>query len=199
MPYESVVKALYSYEAADSEELSFTEDELLCILPGGPDSWYLAHSLRDADKAGLIPANYVEPLEGIGILRAIYPYEAQEDNEVTFDEGDLLTLLDRLDEDWWLVRNERREHGLIPSNYVQDAGMETETENIFEQPQLRTQKSLKEIFSNAKVKKKWGAELMQEGGKVKGKLLLLEEGSMVVFVRGKEKVPDMQGDYFLYI
>jgi hypothetical protein len=62
MPYDNVVKALYSYEAADSEELSFCEDELLCLLPGGPESWHLAHPLRAADRLGLIPANYVEPV-----------------------------------------------------------------------------------------------------------------------------------------
>lgn len=65
MPYINVVKALYSYEAADSDELSFSEDELLCILPGGgdrDDSWLLAMPLKRSEVSGLVPANYVEPV-----------------------------------------------------------------------------------------------------------------------------------------
>lgn len=63
MPYESVVKALYSYEAADNEEIGFEEDELLCIVPGETaDNWYLAHRIRESEHVGLVPANYVEPV-----------------------------------------------------------------------------------------------------------------------------------------
>lgn len=128
-------------------------------------------------------------MEGIGILRTVYSYEGAEDNELSFNEGDLLTLLDKLDEDWWLVKNEHDQYGLVPSNYVQDAGSEEQTENIFEQLTQREEK-LKELYPEAKVGKKWSAEVQQQDEKkLKGKLLILETTpKMLVFVHGKEKV-----------
>lgn len=64
MPYDNVVRALYAYKADDSDELSFEEDELLCIATIGEDSpeWLSGHTLS-GDRAGLIPANYVEPVD----------------------------------------------------------------------------------------------------------------------------------------
>lgn len=69
MPYQTVVKALYSYEATDEDELSFVEDELLCILPAEgdrDDSWLLAMPLQRSEVSGLIPANYIEPVLFLG-------------------------------------------------------------------------------------------------------------------------------------
>jgi hypothetical protein len=133
----------------------------------------------------------------VGLIRAIYEYVAQEDNEVPFAEGDLLTLLDRLDEDWWLVRNSAGQYGLVPSNYVQDAnateneGDDDGSENIFKVPKpvpMHANAELKTLFPNVEAKKKWSAELhIEKKVKVKGKLLVLENG-IVVFVHGKEKV-----------
>lgn len=62
MPYAEVVKALYAYEALASDELSFAEDELLCVIESRDDDWLLARPLQDVDRCGLVPANYVEPV-----------------------------------------------------------------------------------------------------------------------------------------
>lgn len=69
MPYHRVVRAAYSYEAVDGEELSFGEDELLCILDNKDEtrdeSWLLARPLQtrgDATLCGMVPANYLEPV-----------------------------------------------------------------------------------------------------------------------------------------
>lgn len=64
MPLDGIVRALYAYEATDVDELSFDEDELLCIIKDKDhtdDSWLHAKSLS-GDKDGLVPANYVEPV-----------------------------------------------------------------------------------------------------------------------------------------
>jgi len=62
MPYDNVVTALYAYEADDSDELSFGEDELLCITGGDGSEWLSGRTLS-GDRTGLIPANYVEPVD----------------------------------------------------------------------------------------------------------------------------------------
>jgi hypothetical protein len=64
MPYQRVVRALYAYDATDTDELSFEEDELLVILPDeGDEQWLLARALQNGDTCGLVPANYVEAVQ----------------------------------------------------------------------------------------------------------------------------------------
>lgn len=48
-----------------------------------------------------------------------YDYEKAEDNEIQLREGELVTDIEMVDEDWWLGVNAQGERGLFPSNYVQ--------------------------------------------------------------------------------
>jgi hypothetical protein len=50
---------------------------------------------------------------------AQYSYEKAEDNELELREGEQVTDIDMVDEDWWMGKNERGETGLFPSNYVE--------------------------------------------------------------------------------
>ncbi|XP_013405121.1 osteoclast-stimulating factor 1-like [Lingula anatina] len=55
----------------------------------------------------------------VKVVRAMYRYEAQQTDELTFDEGDTLYILDMSDSGWWKARCGDKE-GLIPSNYVEE-------------------------------------------------------------------------------
>ena len=48
-----------------------------------------------------------------------YDYEKAEDNEIELREGEYVTDIDMVDEDWWMGTNSRGEIGLFPSNYVE--------------------------------------------------------------------------------
>ncbi len=48
-----------------------------------------------------------------------YDYEKAEDNELELKEGEYVTNIERVDEDWWMGQNPRGETGLFPSNYVE--------------------------------------------------------------------------------
>ena len=48
-----------------------------------------------------------------------YDYERAEENELELREGEEVTDIDMVDEDWWMGRNSRGETGLFPSNYVE--------------------------------------------------------------------------------
>lgn len=64
MTFISVVRALYTYGAQDQDELSFEEDDLLCILKQDETDpeWLHACLLRNQEKSGIIPNNYVAPV-----------------------------------------------------------------------------------------------------------------------------------------
>lgn len=56
-----VVKAIYPYAAARSDEVSFGEGDQLYILSIPEEGWYLARvGHPERGRSGLVPANYVE-------------------------------------------------------------------------------------------------------------------------------------------
>ena len=58
---------------------------------------------------------------GAGGKRALiqYDYEKDADNEIELIEGDYVTNIEMVDEDWWMGTNSKGESGLFPSNYVE--------------------------------------------------------------------------------
>ncbi|APA13682.1 hypothetical protein SS1G_07643 [Sclerotinia sclerotiorum 1980 UF-70] len=48
-----------------------------------------------------------------------YDYEKAEDNELELIEGEYVTNIEMVDEDWWMGTNSKGESGLFPSNYVE--------------------------------------------------------------------------------
>ncbi|CAL8143801.1 unnamed protein product [Orchesella dallaii] len=54
----------------------------------------------------------------VTVLRALYGYSAQQEDELTFSEGDILYLVDQTDANWWKARCGMKV-GLIPANYVE--------------------------------------------------------------------------------
>ncbi|TDZ12730.1 Drebrin-like protein B [Colletotrichum spinosum] len=48
-----------------------------------------------------------------------YDYEKAEDNELELREGEYVTNIEMVDDDWWMGTNQQGEAGLFPSNYVE--------------------------------------------------------------------------------
>merc|ERR1712080_548119 len=51
--------------------------------------------------------------------QAIYDYEAEDDTEISFLPGDVITEIDQFDEGWWTGRAPDGKVGMFPANYVQ--------------------------------------------------------------------------------
>ncbi|KAM8828006.1 drebrin-like protein B isoform 2-T2 [Spinachia spinachia] len=50
--------------------------------------------------------------------RALYDYQAVDDTEITFDPGDIITVVEMLDEGWWRGFGPQGDFGMFPANYV---------------------------------------------------------------------------------
>ncbi|OAA39686.1 actin binding protein [Metarhizium rileyi] len=80
-----------------------------------------------------LPVQEPEPETDHGVAagghRAVvmYDYEKAEGNEVDLVEGQVITNIDMVDEDWWMGTNHLGESGLFPSNYVELIEEETGT------------------------------------------------------------------------
>ena len=50
--------------------------------------------------------------------RALYDYQAEDENELTFDPDDIITDIEVIDDGWW-VGSFNGARGMFPSNYVE--------------------------------------------------------------------------------
>ncbi|ORX81727.1 hypothetical protein BCR32DRAFT_293101 [Anaeromyces robustus] len=136
----NTVKALYAYEAQEDGELSFDENEILTNVVDVPgDGWWSGNNSNG--DYGMFPANYVtsdlnetaeeeeveeksekpalENDEKNVTAKAMYSYEAQDETEISFEEGETITHIIIQDENWGIGFNSNNQQGMFPLNYVE--------------------------------------------------------------------------------
>lgn len=146
--YIGVYKALYDYSAQAEEELSIQTDDLLYLLEKSDlDDWWKVKkrvvAVNDEvvdEPQGLVPCTYIEPAPVVKQCTALYDYDKQTEEEISFKEGDRFNIFDLNDPDWLLVGDlAHSQLGFVPSNYLQiDSNQPASTGNI-SQPLIPTQ------------------------------------------------------------
>ncbi|MGH0151224.1 UNVERIFIED_CONTAM: hypothetical protein FKN15_042702 [Acipenser sinensis] len=115
------VIAKYDYAAMNEDELSFSKGQLISVLNKDDSDWWKGE-LNGA--AGLFPSNYVQmttesdPSQQLCQVIAKYDYAAMNEDELSFSKGQLISVLNKDDSDWWKGELNGAA-GLFPSNYVQ--------------------------------------------------------------------------------
>lgn len=140
MGFLHIVKAVYDYSPQGESELEIKEGDILYILDdSGGDGWWKAKKKASADDddepVGLIPQNYVEEAHPISHARALFDYNRQTDEELSFTEDAQLEVFDTSDPDWILVGLDN-EYGFAPANYIELAE---------EQPPLPTRRPISTV------------------------------------------------------
>ncbi|XP_014233994.1 SH3 domain-containing kinase-binding protein 1 [Trichogramma pretiosum] len=120
-------RVLFSYDPCNDDELKLIRDEHIEYLGEVEEGWWKG---RIKGKVGVFPSNFVAPpypekKERIKdnkkeLCKALFAYEAVNEDELTLKEGDIITLLSRdaPDKGWW--KGELRgQIGLFPDNFVQ--------------------------------------------------------------------------------
>jgi len=135
---KTMLKALFDFDASEVNELSFKENDIIALIEKPEDSDWWKGEMNG--KQGLFPSNYVEiiKVEPVKVsmpvvptrpkvpaaqskakYRANFDYEAQEANELSFKENDVITLVEKIpDSDWWKGELNGVQ-GLFPSNFTE--------------------------------------------------------------------------------
>nr|AAH31117.1 SH3 domain protein D19 [Mus musculus]BAA19686.2 SH3 domain protein D19 [Mus musculus] len=119
-------KALHSFTAETSEDLPFKRGDRILILERLDSDWYRG---RLHDREGIFPAVFVQPCpaEAKGVasaipkgrkVKALYDFLGENEDELSFKAGDVITELEPIDDAW--MRGELMGRaGMFPKNYVQ--------------------------------------------------------------------------------
>uniref|UniRef100_A0A8C5C2K3 Intersectin 1 (SH3 domain protein) n=1 Tax=Gadus morhua TaxID=8049 RepID=A0A8C5C2K3_GADMO len=126
-----IAQVIAPYSATGAEQLTLAPGQLILIRKKNPGGWWEGELQARGKKRqiGWFPANYVKllspstskttPSLSLALCQVIgmYDYVAQNDDELAFLKGQVITVISKDDCDWWKGELNGRE-GLFPSNYV---------------------------------------------------------------------------------
>uniref|UniRef100_A0A8C2V9J5 Intersectin-1 n=1 Tax=Chinchilla lanigera TaxID=34839 RepID=A0A8C2V9J5_CHILA len=134
---EEIAQVIASYTATGPEQLTLAPGQLILIRKKNPGGWWEGELQARGKKRqiGWFPANYVKllspgtskitpteipksaALPAVCQVIGMYDYTAQNDDELAFNKGQIINVLNKEDPDWW-KGEANGQVGLFPSNYV---------------------------------------------------------------------------------
>ncbi|KAM5171189.1 F-BAR and double SH3 domains protein 1 isoform 2-T2 [Mantella aurantiaca] len=163
--YPSPCQVLYSYKAAQPDELSITQGEVLEVIEDGDvEEWVKARN--KSGQVGYVPEKYINFIKqsaahsmeaeqdrgltteksfsaiarlewadaGVSLARALYDYEGQSEEELSFPEGSIIQVIRKeeagIDDGFWMGEFSGR-IGVFPSLVVEElSGDNSESNQI---------------------------------------------------------------------
>nr|XP_054922113.1 intersectin-1-like isoform X2 [Dermacentor andersoni] len=135
-----IVSVIAPYKATGPEQLTLEKGQLIQVRKKTDSGWWEGELQVKGKKrqTGWFPATYVKVLGGSGTsssrnspvpatfgsstrgeqVRALFPFIGQQDDELSFQKGDILVVLSKEDASWWKGEIAGRV-GLFPANYVE--------------------------------------------------------------------------------
>lgn len=135
-----IVSVIAPYKATGPEQLTLEKGQLIQVRKKTDSGWWEGELQVKGKKrqTGWFPATYVKVLGGSGTnssrnspvpaafgsstrgeqVRALFPFIGQQEDELSFQKGDLLVVLSKEDASWWKGEIAGRV-GLFPANYVE--------------------------------------------------------------------------------
>uniref|UniRef100_A0AAY5F678 Cytoplasmic protein n=2 Tax=Electrophorus electricus TaxID=8005 RepID=A0AAY5F678_ELEEL len=131
----------FNYTAEREDELSLVKGTRVIVMEKCSDGWWRGSF---GGRSGWFPSNYVTEDGGVGgdaaglpeklaavvqganggrvlhAVQALYPFSSANDEELNFDKGEVMDVLEKPDNDpeWWKCRKADGQVGLVPKNYV---------------------------------------------------------------------------------
>ncbi|CAL7946017.1 unnamed protein product [Xylocopa violacea] len=111
--------ALYDFPLTHPGDLPFKENDVIYLIRKVNEDWMEG---RIGNEQGIFPVNFIDikvPLPEIpdNVVTAIYPFKGETMEDLTFDEGEKITVVSRISEDWLYGECGGRK-GQFPVNYV---------------------------------------------------------------------------------
>ncbi|XP_053797209.1 SH3 domain-containing protein 19 isoform X3 [Vidua chalybeata] len=119
-------EALHDFTAETKDDLSFKKGDYIQILEQVDLEWYRG---RLNGKEGIFPAVFVQTCSARielsqpgggkkGKAKALYDFHGENEDELSFKAGDMITELESVDEDW-MSGEILGKSGIFPKNFVQ--------------------------------------------------------------------------------
>ncbi|KAH7729388.1 Variant SH3 domain containing protein [Aphelenchoides avenae] len=122
-PQVQTCTALYRFVASSPRELSLNRGDVLRIRREVDSNWFEGER---HGQVGIFPSSYVQvdddPSTNHSRVRAIYPFQARNANEMSLKPGDTVRLLRSIDANWVEGINAKSgQIGIFPKSYVRHA------------------------------------------------------------------------------
>ncbi|SCZ92879.1 BZ3500_MvSof-1268-A1-R1_C065g00318 [Microbotryum saponariae] len=112
------MKSLFAFHGEGPNDLSFKENLVLNVHPSkDPAGDWLYGTVESSGEQGWVPKSYVEAFTPQS-AKALYAYDAASEEEMSFLEKDIISIVDSADASWWQAEKDGLIK-LVPASYIE--------------------------------------------------------------------------------
>ncbi|XP_065550866.1 neutrophil cytosol factor 1 isoform X2 [Lathamus discolor] len=148
-------RAIADYEKSSKTEMALEAGDMVDVVEKSESGWWFCQL---KNKWGWVPASYLEPMDGPDESEEQEPnyagepyivqksYTAMEEDELTLKEGDIIEVIHKLLDGWWVIRSTIRNAKSIHKQRRKQISQETYRRNS--RKYIQSRRNMKENFQN---------------------------------------------------